>query len=175
MVRAHLGRLAFALSPGIQWMERGGEAAPPDPLSSNLAMTLMDLVRFAQVGDLGDWDHDVALDAIQEVCSALYARAGEPGTFGVGALEDALDSADLDAIGLVLVGAYARYQLGQRGASVSARELAVLAGVDPNHVRLLARKGELKLEEGKVARAEARRWLGARGVRLGAGGSKPSA
>ena len=160
LVREHLGRLAFRLTPGVEWKESGNE-----PESSNLGWTVVQLVQFAQTGEVGDWeDESLAADALQDVCSALYSCAGEPMTFGVGAMEEAVSGAELDAIGLVLVGAFARYKLPRRSLRVTARELAVLAGVDPDHVRLLARKGELELKEGTIGCAEARRWLGGRGV-----------
>ena len=161
LVREHLRRLAFCLVPGVAWKEVGNE-----PERSDLAWRVLHLVQFAQTGGLADWeDESLVVDALQEVCSALYSRAGEPGTFGVGAMEEAVGGAELDAIGLVLVGAFARYKLPRRALRVTSRELGVLAGVDPDHVRLLARQGELELKDGTVGRAEARRWLVARGVR----------
>ena len=48
--------------------------------------------------------------------------------------------------------------------AVSRRDLAVLASIDPAHVSLLARKGEIEIVDGEVAASVARRWLSGRGV-----------
>lgn len=121
------------------------------------------LVAFAQVGlRATDWPEVAcAMDAIQSVCEALYSCAGEP-TFGGGIL----DTKDLDPrepIDIVLLAAHARVRIAERGR-VPVRELACLAGVDPDHVRLLGRKGEIEIVDGEVRSAECRRWLTARGV-----------
>ena len=127
------------------------------------------LCCYAQVGlDATDWEDDaMAADCIMSVCSPLYSQAGNRGTFGIGDIEDATDGADVpdDALGLVLVGAWARMQIGTHGGTVTARELAVLAGISAHHVRLLARQGELTISDGRIERADARRFLGARGVK----------
>jgi hypothetical protein len=162
LVLQHIARLEFVLSPG----DIGMRAPAPSDSFSTLRLTVTDLVTYAKVGELGDWtEPDGPRDAIQEICSALYGCAGQPGTFGVGAIEESVSDAALeDAIGVALVGAWARAKLAERGAKLTARELGVLAGMDAQNVRLLARKGELTLEDGALGRAEARRWLSGRGV-----------
>lgn len=70
-----------------------------------------------------------------------------------------------DDIGLVLLAAHARVRLGH-GEAVPVRELACLAGVDPDHVRLLARQGEIPIMGGAVAPRAARQWLEERGIAL---------
>ncbi len=50
------------------------------------------------------------------------------------------------------------------GDRVSAKSLALLAGLDERHVRLLARHGHFALGKTGVAAREAARWLASRGV-----------
>lgn len=168
-VRNHIAHLSLCLSPGIEWRESGGDGgdgslASARPAETNLGWTVEQLTRFAQVGELGDWrEPATAADAILDVLSALYTSAGDPNIGG-----GDLDVADADpdsAIGLVLVASHARVRLARRGgAGLSARELGALAGLSATQVRLLARQGELTLEDGVCPRAEARRWLSGRGV-----------
>ena len=76
------------------------------------------------------------------------------------------DSTEYDAnTDTVLLAAQARIHLDCNQA-VQVRELACLAGVDPDHVRLLARQGEITIEGGVVAPQIAKQWLTARGVPL---------
>lgn len=72
---------------------------------------------------------------------------------------------------LVMVAATGREAMSA-GRPVSVAQLAALAGVSPDHVRLLARRGELDLSGGAhltgaplaADAATARRWLSGRGV-----------
>lgn len=99
------------------------------------------LARFARGGD--------SLSNLKRITSALLSvRAW----FERGACED---------IDIVLLAAHARVRLAC-GDALSARELACLAGVDPDHVRLLARRGEITIERGVVPSAMAQQWLEAR-------------
>lgn len=166
-VREHMQRLAFNLAPAHDWIERTTEGS-----FSTLALKVEDLTRFAQTGDTADWgDPSGARDAMQEVCSALYSRAGEPGTFGVGELEDVIEDADdgpgASPVGLVLRAAWARLMIAE-GGPVSSAQVAALAGLNPRAVRQLVDAGELSARkrdgEITVKADEARRWLGARGV-----------
>jgi hypothetical protein len=158
LVQDHVTSLLLALDPSAVWKT--------SPETSTLRWDTQLLVGYAQKGlPATDWpDHGCALDALQSVCAALYSQAGDPGTFGVGALETEADPDS--AIGVVLLAAHARQRISPRYARepVPVRELAALAGVDPGHVRLLARQGELAVEDGHVRPAEARRWLSGRGV-----------
>lgn len=118
------------------------------------------LALYAQQGLIGDWtDHGCAADALVSVCAALYSCAGRPDIGG----PDDVDVDPTDAIGIVLLAAQARIRIDRRHP-VPVRELACVAGVDPNHVRLLGRTGEIAIVDGAVAAKVARRWLGARGV-----------
>ena len=77
-----------------------------------------------------------------------------------------LDGSPNDDIGIVLLAAHARVRLG-RGEAVPVRELACLASVDPDHVRLLARQGQMALISGGVIAPQiAKQWLETRGVAL---------
>lgn len=67
-----------------------------------------------------------------------------------------------DVARLLIDAARARYRI-ETGIPVSAKELGLLVGLDERHVRLLARRGELRLD-GSVEPDEAGRWLRARGV-----------
>lgn len=79
---------------------------------------------------------------------------------------DDLDPDSLeDRLALVITAALGREALDD-GAPVSVGQLATLAGVSPDHVRLLGRRGEITVEGGQVGAEEARRWLVGRGVRV---------
>ncbi len=98
LVDRHVGRLAFPR--GVTDYQAG------PALSSTLGCEMLDLVRYAQTGDVGDWGDDSgALDVLQTICEALYSQAGVPGTFGLGPIEDAEDDALEDQVSLVLVAA----------------------------------------------------------------------
>ncbi|WP_394849614.1 hypothetical protein LZC95_19455 [Pendulispora brunnea] len=157
LVEHFVGRLVFGLAPKLTVVRESDDA-------SNVQWAGELLTHYAQRGlDATDWPDDgCAIDAIQEACSLLYSCAGKPGTFGVG---DLLEDGDVEEtpIGLVLVGAFARHKLAAR-KDVTPRELAVLVGMSAANVRLLARNGELKIEDGKIPHADAARWLEARGV-----------
>lgn len=151
LVLEHLSRQAMRIGCTID------EVGPSD-----LALTAADLTRYAQTGDTGDWGAaDGALDAAQSICEALYAQAGVPGTFETGELAE--DADPETPIGLVLVAAFGRMAIEQK-KKVPVRQLAALSGIDYKSLELLARKGELSLEDGQVSSAEARRWLSGRGV-----------
>lgn len=169
MVRAHMGRLAITLMPGVKWTEIGGlgdDVAElcARPAETNLSLIVVRLTRFAQTGELGDWlGAWMAGYAISDVFAALYTSAGGP-KLGCGVLDVAGADPDV-AIGIVLVAAKARVSLARRRVDgISARELGVLAGLSATQVRLLARRGELTLEDGVCPRGEAKLWLSGRGV-----------
>jgi hypothetical protein len=159
LVAEHVARLLFHVDPTAAWH-------CPSGAGSSLGFSTALLVEWAKRGTNGEqWTAGHAMDAIQSVCEALYSRAGEPGTFGGGAID--LDDADPDdAIGVVLLAAHARVRLAH-GGDVPAAELAVLASMSPVNLRLLVRSGELQAVEGKPVRVSAevaRRWLAARGI-----------
>lgn len=162
-VRQHIARLALGLQPAHTWDERSVEGGV-----STLALTTADLTRFAQSGDTADWGApSCARDALVEVCGALYSRAGEPGTFGVGEIEEVVEGADPSPLGLMLRAAWARVQIAE-GSPVDTAQVAALAGLNPRAVRQLVDAGELRArlrDGGLTVRAdEAQRWLAARGV-----------
>lgn len=163
LVTDHATQLLIHLDPSATW-------SLPGPAS--LRWTTQLLVSYAQRGLAAtDWQrgvaavdwphHGAAADALLDVCSALYSCAGRPGDFDLGAIDDEVDPSE--PIGVVLLAASARIRIDKR-ERVPVRELAALAGVDPDHVRLLARRGELELVGGEAKAKEARRWLSGRGV-----------
>lgn len=133
---------------------------------STLRWTAQMLAGYARIGlPATDWpDHGCAMDAILDVCSSLYACAGEP-SFGAGEL-DALET-ETEAttpVGIVLLAAHGRVRISRR-ERLSRKEVAALGGVDRKHLTFLEKNGELEIDPDKGIRsAEARRWLGARGV-----------
>ncbi len=159
LVTEHVWSLLFHLDSNAR------VEIPTDGVGTSLGFSTALLVKWTQTGTNGeDWNSGMAQDAVQMICEALYSRAGEPGTFGIGPIEEAQEALDPDtSIGLLLVAAWTRIQLAQ-GLPVSAVQLAALAGLSAEHVRLLARQGELQLVEGEVQSDEAKRWLKARGV-----------
>lgn len=129
-----------------------GERLAAALAETDLAWTVGDLCRYAQTGAMGDWeDTSDVLEVADEIADALGSSRAE------------LAADDDRDIGLVMAGALARVDLAA-GESVTAHQLGVLAGVDPQHVRLLARQGEIAIEGGEIAADEATRWLGSRGV-----------
>lgn len=161
LVRDQIRRLSMALDSGA--------GTPTVTGFPTLQSTVRMLAGYAQIGlRATDWpDHGCARDAVQDVCVALYSRAGDPGTFGVGPLDPDAIAIEADGddsrIAIMLLAAWARVQIDNR-EPVSIRALAMLAGVDPQHVRLLGRKSEIEIEGGRVPADEARRWLSRRGV-----------
>jgi len=108
------------------------------------------LTVFAQSGELDDaWECEVdAVPDIDEISRLFHGRAG---------------AALQPAVALVLEAAQARVSL-ELGDGVDAVQLAALADLSPQQVRLLARQGALKLKAGTASAAQAKRWLEARGV-----------
>lgn len=164
LVRDHIVRLSLALD--------SGSSMPMTEGFPVLRSTVRMLAGYAQIGlRATDWPHHgCARDAVQEVCEALYSRAGEPYTFGVGPLEPGAVATDAELgddaesrIAIVLLAAWARVGI-DNSEPVPVRALATLAGVDPDHVRLLGRKGEISITDGHVHAEEAYRWLSGRGV-----------
>jgi hypothetical protein len=116
---------------------------------SEIGLAVAALVRYAK------WGGDAVL------ARALLAEVSS--TLGVDPDREPLSN----PLGLALIAAQGRVRLA-RGKAVTAREIAVLGGVDPKALRLLVRRGELEAAEregGELlfsARA-AREWLEGRG------------
>lgn len=83
---------------------------------------------------------------VDALARLLFGSADDPG------------HAVVDALDVVMVVALARARI-ETGKSVTARQLAALAGCDPNHVRLVAREDKLKIHDGVIRASEAKRWL----------------
>ncbi len=106
-----------------------------------------------------------ARPVLWNLCAALYGCAAEPDA-DVGAMLATRANTKTE-LGLVLVAGRARIDLG-RGQPVSAKALAVLAGMSERHVRGLL-GGELPVADVParprlVTARGARRWLASRGV-----------
>lgn len=150
---AHLERYALPLQPGV-----AVRVEARDPGETDLAWSIRDLCAWAQ---RGEGEPAEIPDLLASVCSALYPQ---PIDGGADEIADLAQDADPETeIGLVLAAAWARLRLS-RGESLSTAQLAALGSVDPQHVRLLVRQGEIAAEEGQVHADEARRWLSARGT-----------
>lgn len=147
----------------IRALDVGARVIVDGPSSLGFSAAL--LCDWAQRGTNGEqWDEGMAWDAVQHVCTALYSRAGEPGTFGGGPIDDGPQRADPDtAIEVVLLAAWCRTLLAQR-TDVPVRALAALSGLRQQSIRNLASDGEIEMHQGLVAPDEARRWLSGRGV-----------
>lgn len=167
-VERFLGRLAAPLSPGLELhTRRHGD--------TGIALTASALCEYAQRGvPVWDWESwEEAEDACAELVATLWGRIADAGTGSgdVGPLADpgeAAEEADLDdPLALVLVAAWARVTLA-KDEPVMVRQLAALAGLDPDVVRRMADAGELALSGQRPRTAdagEARRWLSGRGVK----------
>lgn len=132
------------------------------------AGSLLDYARHGLKGESLDWpDDSCALDALQSVCALLYSQAGVPHTFGGGPLDelDSDDPREWGIAGLVVVAAHARYRV-ETGEAISLAELAALGSLTDRQVRTLASTGEIVAigKPRRVAAADARRWLQARGA-----------
>lgn len=181
-----LQRLALPLLPGVDVRVTGGlspdaDARPrflaPDVAASGLALTVADLTRYAQSGDVSDWgDAAGAEDALLSVGEALWSRPIDATAADGWAVDDlraalASDDEPADALRLAIGCAVARWVVW-RGEPVTTGELAALAGVTPDAVRQAIKRGGLAAtteQRGRatvalVAADEVRRWLGARGV-----------
>ena len=112
------------------------------------------LAQYARDGAL---DAERASDALFAVRVWLYSCAADSSSAAV----EKLDA--IEDVNVVLLAAHARIRLGC-GVAIPVRELACLAGIDPDHVRLLARQGEIAIVDGAATAKVARRWLAARGV-----------
>ena len=155
----HAAHVLLTIDPRATW-----QADPP----YLLAHTARLLTAYAQRGLAAtDWqDHGCASDAVLDVCSALYTRAGDE--LGAGALDTTAEDPE-DPIAIVLLAAHARIRIDQRQA-VPVRELAALASVSADYVRQLGKAGEIALS-GRggtltATAAVARRWLISRGMEI---------
>jgi hypothetical protein len=152
----HVATQCMRLDPGADWRAPAGNL-----LRHEVAL----LTAYAQRGlSATDWPHHgCASDTIVAVLAALYSSPGDP-QIGGGVLDHLESDAETDdPMSLVLLAAYARMTVAGRG-TVPLRALAALAGLDPRHLRLLGQRGEIDVRDGRVPCAEARRWLGARGI-----------
>lgn len=128
-----------------------------------LRLSAAQIAQWAKAGALVDgWDARRVEQALVGFARLLYA-----GTVSDGLERLRTDEIPIsDCLGLACVAAWARVLLA-RGESITAKQIATLAGCDPQHVRFVSRDGELRMEAGKIDAEEARRWLRARGDRPG--------
>ncbi len=148
------------LREGEQWDPRAEWARPKDgvgvwgaPESTTLGHAVVALTCYAQSGERLDAD-------VQEYCVMFVGAADED-------LDDASSPDPSTPLGLVVAAALAREQIEQ-GEPVRTAHLAALAGVTSGRVRQLVASGELRVTtrggDDYVRAADARRWLGGRGV-----------
>ena len=161
-VTEYLGRLSLPLSPGLTIHVSGPHGA------TGIGLTLLDLTRYARGdGSLEGPVSDYALELVPLLDSPLAPHTGDLPPVLSRWFRGDVDLSTLrtdslpDRIALVITAAFAREALAS-GAHVSVGQVAALAGVDPDHVRLLARKGEIVAESGHVSAGEAQRWLSTR-------------
>jgi hypothetical protein len=173
-VAEHLSRVALHLSPHpVLFLPTAEQLRETD-----LALTLRALLRYAQTGEDAETDDasvaaEYAADRVLTVTTALSGCAWDR---VVDVAEDtepddreawgpvARSTEPATVTGLVLLAAWARVQLA-RETPLSVREVAALAGVSIKTVRHAIDERELRQRAAGVAADEAKRWLGARGVR----------
>lgn len=162
----HVARLAAPLSPGLTVHVDGPHG------DSGVGMSAADLARYARgEGGLDSTVEDYAIELVPLLASPLAPVTGPLPPVLTRWLSGQVDADDLDPssledrLALVLTAALGREALDHR-QPVSVGQLATLAGVSPDHVRLLGRRGEVAIEGGQVGAEEARRWLAGRGVRV---------
>ena len=162
LLSEHVVRLMFHLDPAIVWRS-------PPAESSSIGFTAALLTEYAKTGRDPEEGPDapgakLAVDRVQDLCTALYSQAGRPGTYETPDLSDAVDGDEpTDPVAVVLVAAWARVGLDE-GRALTKRELAVLASMSAGQVRTLVRSGEIRADGATVPAKEARRWLASRGV-----------
>lgn len=161
----HIARLAAPLSPGLTVHVDGPHG------DSGVGLSAADLARYARgEGGLDSTVEDYAVELVPLLSSPLATGSALPPVL-TRWLAGQVDADDLDPdsledrLALVLTAALGREALDHR-QPVSVGQLATLAGVSPDHVRLLGRRGEVAVEGGQVSAEEARRWLAGRGVRV---------
>jgi hypothetical protein len=163
LVLDHIQTLSFHLDPGAT-------IQVSSPTATSLGFSVALLTQWAQTGtNAENWTAGVAMDGIQQICEALYSCAGEPRTFGGGAIDDIRGELDAeeDDIDLLLLAAHGRVQLTSIvPGAVHYRELAALSGLSGEGVRKLVQREELRSANGAglVNARDALRWLGSRGV-----------
>ncbi len=143
----------------------GADALTPTEDSVRLASTgplglaVQRLVSYAQTGSIDPTLS--AEDALKQVCFVLFANVtADPPDVSNGLPVGV--SADT-AIGVALIGAYARLKLG-RDEGLSTRELAALSSLSIRQIQQLIAGAKLAATGSNVSAKEARRWLGARGI-----------
>lgn len=161
----HVTRLAVPLSPGMTVHLDGPHG------DSGVGLSAADLARYARgEGGLDSTVEDYAVKLVPLLASPLAPVSGPLPPILTRWLAGQVDADDLDPdsledrLALVIMAALGREAL-EGGEPVSVGQLAVLSGVSPDHVRLLARRGEIAVEGGRVSAEEARRWIAGRGVR----------
>lgn len=159
----HIATLARIVAPGYT-VHLTGPVGDTD-----IGLTLLDLARYA-VGLDAHLDgpvSDYALSLLALLDAPLRAEDGQHPPPLDRWLSGRVDLSGLDPeslpdrLCLVVTAAFGREALAA-GAPLSVAQLAALVGVDPDHVRLLGRRGEIVVESGHVSAGEAQRWLSTR-------------
>lgn len=165
----HVAHLLIGIAPSAAW-----RLPEPDALL-DLRHTVATLVGYAQGHHGLDAPVEEYLLSLLPLWTYAAAERGHVDTPEYDrAMQGDLDVLDTDWRGqlvLVMVAATGRQEI-DGGRPVTVTRLAALAGVSPDHVRLLARRGEIDLSGGAhltgaplaADAATARRWLSGRGV-----------
>jgi len=151
-IREHVASIIMRTDLGATWTW-------PESGHESLRWTVQLLVGYAQRGvEATDWPDDAsARDAILDVVSALYTRAGDD-QIGAGVLDRIDDLADdpSDPIDVVLLAAWCRCQLAA-GEQVTIAELAALTSRAVSSVHSAAQRGQLRIRSESRGRGVARR------------------
>ena len=145
----------------------GAEVQPERARPSRIRADVRALTEYAKTGSLGPWDDEIGVhDALLRVFHALRARPACPAEIDLGDLT-APGEPDTD-LGRVLVAAFARMSLASPRGRLTARELAVLAGVHEDEVLASIAAGTVQAhpdsEPPSVPSDSARAWLCRHGV-----------
>lgn len=150
LVRKHVESLGDHLGP-ILCVEVTGVSSDGDSAVGRCAERL---TSYAKTGN--GVTRDIRADVYHLRTAMRSSAAGLPGEYD--------DQATLPpAVALVLRAAIARADIAT-GLPVTAADLATVADITQQQVRLLARVGKLTIKDGKITAARALKWLRARGV-----------
>lgn len=176
----NLSRLAFVMSPRFEIvirdtervsptvaLEPGEEPPKPAPSFTQIGQSVRDLAVYARgLSGLDAPVQEYLITFLDVLTPPLGDAQDAAGFDGVLSGDDDVDllapDSVLDRLALIVCAALGRETI-EAGRPVRASWLAALAEVSSDHVRLLARRGELERDDdGEVLAKSARAWLDAR-------------